>query len=62
MNTSTKAKLKVHAVEVHDAKDRHVRTHLMQDGKYWPKGTKYGKHPVHGVSSSKGVILHHEVK
>ena len=42
MNTSTKAKLKVHAVEVHDANDNHVRTHLMPGGKYWPDGERRG--------------------
>ena len=57
-NTSTKAKLKVHAVEVHDENGRHVRTHLMSGGKYWPKGTKCGSHPVHGMSGRNGVITH----
>ena len=38
----------------------HVRTHLMQGGKYWLEG-KYPNHPVHGRAFPDGVI-HHEVK
>ena len=57
MNTSTKATLKVHAVEVHDAKDRHVRTHLQPSGKYWPDGER-AAHPVHGPADEHGVIYH----
>ena len=60
MDTSTKAKLKVHAVEVHDADGNHVRTHLQPGGKYWPDGEP-PVHPVHGRGDTHGVI-HHGVK
>ena len=34
MNTSTKAKLKVHAVHVLDSNDQHVRTHFQADSRH----------------------------
>ena len=61
MNTSTQAKLKIHAVEVHDADGNHVRTHLMPGGKYWKVNIARGVHPVHGESDRQGII-YHEVK
>ena len=54
------AKLKVHAVNVHDAKGRLVRTHLQKGGKYWGENAQCGVHPEHGISDEQGVI-HHEV-
>ena len=50
--------VKVHALEVHDAHGNHLRTHLMQGGKYWPSGGK-ATHPVHGAGDAEGVIVHY---
>ena len=60
METSTKAKLKVHALEVHDESGNHIRTCLQPGGKYWPVGGD-PVHPVHGRGDKYGVIFH-EVK
>ena len=50
--------VKVHALEVHDEHGTHIRTHLMQGGKYWRDGCE-PHHPVHGAGDDQGVIIIH---
>ena len=62
MDTSTKAKLKVHAVEVHDADGNHVRTHLQPGGKYWPDGHGTRLCILSTATADTHGVIHHEVK
>ena len=53
--------VQIHSLEIVDEHGTHLKTCLMQGGRYWPTGGER-HHPVHGSGDSEGVIVHHGVK
>ena len=52
--------VQIHSLEILDQDGKHVRTLLMQGGRFWPTGGE-PHHPVHGAGDDQGII-HHGVK